>query len=184
MPKTVIRSAERVETPEIADLIGAALTPFLSVGRPPIERYIAYSRNIAGRWNAGDLLVIEDAEGIAGTVTYVDRWRRQDRLLPAGWATFRTLAVHPRVRGRGLGKRLVDHCIAAAREDGSEVIGLHTGAFMATARGLYHRAGFVRSPEYDFFASSFLAFDTSEGDLLVAASRLDLPPAQPLSHGR
>ncbi|MFI0849326.1 hypothetical protein [Mesorhizobium sp. IMUNJ 23232] len=150
MPTTVIRSAECVE---IADLIGAALTPFLSVGRQPIERYIAYSRNIADRWNAGDLLVVESAEGIAGTVTYVDRWRRQDRLLPV-------------------------------RDDGSEVIGLHTGAFMATAPGLYHRTGFVRSPEYDFFASSLLAFDTSEGDLLVAAYRPDLQSAQPHSHGR
>jgi GNAT superfamily N-acetyltransferase len=177
MPRTVIRSAARAEIPEIADLVGAALRPFLGVGRQPIERYIGYSRNIAERWNAGDLLVVEDAEGIAGTVTYVDRWRRQDRLLPAGWATFRTLAVHPRARGRGLGKRLVEHCLAAARDDGSEVIGLHTGAFMATARGIYHRAGFVRDPEHDFFASSFLAFDTSEGDLLVAAYRLDLRPA-------
>ncbi|MFI0849781.1 GNAT family N-acetyltransferase [Mesorhizobium sp. IMUNJ 23232] len=174
IPKTVIRRASRADIPEIADLIGRALAPFLSIGRQPIERYIAYSRNIADRWSSGDVLVVEDAEGIAGTVTYVDSVRRQDSLLPVEWATFRTLAVHPRARGRGLGGQLVQHCIETARNERAAVIGLHTGAFMATARGVYQRAGFQRSPEHDFFASSFLAFDTSEGDLLVAAYRLDL----------
>ncbi|MFI0847506.1 GNAT family N-acetyltransferase [Mesorhizobium sp. IMUNJ 23232] len=173
MPKTTIRRASPGDVLEISDLIGTALARFLTMRREPVDRYIAHSGDIADGWNSGDVLVVEDAEGIAGTVTYMASQRRRDRLLPEAWATFRTLAVHPRARGRGLGTRLVNHCIEAARTEGAPVIGLHAGAFMATARGTFDRAGFVRCPEQDLFASSLLAFDASEGDLLIAAYRLD-----------
>jgi ribosomal protein S18 acetylase RimI-like enzyme len=76
--------------------------------------------------------------------------------------------------GKGLGKALVKHCIGIAREGGAPVLGLYSGAFMATAQGIYKRAGFVRCPRYDLLASAIFDFDPSDGDVLVAAYRLNL----------
>lgn len=66
------------------------------------------------------------------------------------FATLRLLAVHPDARGLGAGRRLVDACIARAREMGAGALGLHTSRSMHSARRLYECMGFVRAPEHDF----------------------------------
>ena len=76
-PQPIIRHATRDEISEIADLIVASLVPFRSVvSGEVLDRYIAYSRDVEGRWSSGVFLVIESNGVIAGTVTYVDH-RRQ-----------------------------------------------------------------------------------------------------------
>lgn len=59
-------------------------------------------------------------------------------------AKVRLLAVEPFARGRGLGKRLVDECIAFARDKGYRKLVLWTHANLAAARGIYAAAGFRR----------------------------------------
>ncbi|PSJ55537.1 GNAT family N-acetyltransferase [Kumtagia ephedrae] len=173
-PNPIIRRAARDEIAEIADLVAAAIETFRGIVRDKVlDLYIQHSRDAVARWNH-DVLVVEAEGRLAGTVTYVDRTHEAGYGLPADWSTFRTLAVHPSARGRGLGAALVQHCIETARRDGASVLGIHAGAFMAIARGMYKRAGFVRCPEYDLFASGVFDFDPSEGDVLVAAYRLDL----------
>ncbi len=46
--------------------------------------------------------------------------------LPAGWAGFRALAVHSRMRGAGIGEALVRHCVQRTRDVGAETLGIHT----------------------------------------------------------
>ncbi|MDG5473726.1 GNAT family N-acetyltransferase [Jeotgalibacillus sp. ET6] len=62
----------------------------------------------------------------------------------------RVLAVSSEARGKGVGSALIDACIAMAKENGSEAIGLHTGSFMKDAITLYEKHGFERLPEHDF----------------------------------
>jgi len=57
-------------------------------------------------------------------------------------ARLRLLLLEPAARGLGLGKRLVDECLAFARAAGYREVVLWTHAVLVAARGIYASAGF------------------------------------------
>ena len=59
-------------------------------------------------------------------------------------AKLRLLIVEPKARGRGLGTRLVEECIAFARARGYRKLVLWTQSDLAAARKIYARTGFQR----------------------------------------
>jgi DNA-binding MarR family transcriptional regulator/N-acetylglutamate synthase-like GNAT family acetyltransferase len=68
-------------------------------------------------------------------------------------AKLRLLLVAPSGRGLGLGKRLVDECVAFARTRGYRKVTLWTQSMLVAARGIYEKAGFVRiasEPHHSF----------------------------------
>ena len=62
-------------------------------------------------------------------------------------AKLRILLVHPDGRGHGLGGRLVDTCVAFAREAGYERMRLWTNDPLGAARAIYLQRGFVLTAE-------------------------------------
>jgi DNA-binding MarR family transcriptional regulator/predicted GNAT family acetyltransferase len=64
-----------------------------------------------------------------------------------GIAKLRLLIVEPHARGRGIGRRLVEHCIKFARDGGYRKIVLWTQSVLTDARHIYEGAGFVRMEE-------------------------------------
>lgn len=69
-------------------------------------------------------------------------------------AQLRLFLVDPAARGKGLGARLIDECVAFAQEQGYDKLILWTFSCLEGARRLYKRAGFelVQScPEKEVF---------------------------------
>jgi len=62
-------------------------------------------------------------------------------------AKLRLLLVEPGVRGRGLGQRLVEECIAFCRANGFRRLVLWTQSNLAAARAIYAKTGFRKVKE-------------------------------------
>lgn len=65
-------------------------------------------------------------------------------------AAFRLLAVNPEIRGKGLGKQLIQCCMDQARKEEHTYMIIHSTKTMMTAWKMYERMGFERFEEIDF----------------------------------
>lgn len=162
-----IRDARDDELDAVARVMVAAYEEYI----PPdaTGELLAYRediRDVRSRRAHATLIVAAERERILGAVTYYpDASREGHAGWPREWAALRLLAVHPDARGRGVGRSLTAECTRRARVGGSRAVGLHTTEFMAVARAMYERMGFVRLPDLDFWPSP---------GLHVMAYRLDL----------
>ena len=87
-------------------------------------------------------LLIAHADGdVAGCVGL--------RALDSFTGEMKRLYVRPAYRGSGLGKRLVEAVIHAARQAGYSELRLDTLPSMASAQALYRRLGFLEIPPYN-----------------------------------
>ena len=167
MLEITIRPARDAEVEQARQVLRAAYGQYED-SFPP-ENWLPYLADILdleGRAKASDLLVAERAGQVVACVSYYppgaqmsypsDSFSEQ---WPADWAAIRLLAVAPRARGSGVGRRLTQACIDRARDDGAEAVGLHTTQAMAVAGAMYERMGFSRAPRYDFHPSPSISVE-------------------------
>jgi GNAT superfamily N-acetyltransferase len=96
----------------------------------------------AARLTDAEIAGVRGHEGLDAVVFYFPPGRSDNVIFPRDWASLRLLGVSHKARGHGLSRGLTEWCIARARIEGAQRIGLHTSEAMTTARGLYERMGF------------------------------------------
>jgi predicted N-acetyltransferase YhbS len=170
-----IRPAVWDEIPEIESVIVAAYNEFREyVPEAVADAYLEDSRHVGDHWHETQVLIAEFDGRIAGAVLFYADAGSEGLGWPKDWVGFRRLAVHPALRGRGIGRMLVNGCVNSARALGASTVGIHTAAFMKAACDLYERIGFRRCSEYDLSISTFLGLDEGAGEIIAIAYRLDL----------
>ncbi len=104
---------------------------------PGVEALTGYSRQLLA---AGEMTVLLAGEGPDG----ISLIRFRDSVWTGGpEAHLQELYVVPPLRGRGIGRALLEATMAAAREAGASGIDLNTGATDTAARALYESCGFT-----------------------------------------
>jgi GNAT superfamily N-acetyltransferase len=171
-----IRRAWEYELAEIGSLYAPALTSYR--GGDADAMLDAYLHDLVdgvrARWETAETYVAVRGGNVVGSVTFypdvaLEGWSN----LPAGWAGFRALAVHPAMRGAGVGQALVHRCVSRGREVGASVLGIHTADLLCDAVRLYERLGFVRCPQFDLPATVAFPVDGS-AEVVAIAFRFDL----------
>lgn len=105
-------------TPKIEAVTARICADFLDGFDPELERCWIAERD---DWRLGSVFLVKEASSVA---------------------RLRLLMVEAEARGSGLGRRLVDECIAFARQAGYREIVLWTHAVLIPARAIYSAAGF------------------------------------------
>lgn len=141
-----IREAHDDELDIVASLVVDAYSEFAARMAPDAWSSFAQDiANVRGRTIDAQVLVALRGDRIVGTVTRYPDWRgaQQDA------SAVRVLAVPPDERGTGVGRALMEHCIAQARDEGKDRLVLAVSPEMEEARDLYDRLGFRRDPGLD-----------------------------------
>ena len=141
-----IREARDEELDIVASLVVDAYSEFAARMAPDAWSSFAQDiANVRGRTIDAQVIVAVRDDHIVGTVTRYQDWRgaQQDA------SVVRVLAVPPDERGTGVGRALMEHCIALARDEGKERLVLAVSQEMEEARDLYDSLGFRRDPGLD-----------------------------------
>jgi ribosomal protein S18 acetylase RimI-like enzyme len=96
------------------------------------------------RRGRGELWIARAGRAIVATTAILDLGRG-----PGGDAELKRMFVDPAMRGRGIGKGLLDVAVAHARARGFDRIVLDSTRDMRAAVGLYRAAGFREIPDYN-----------------------------------
>lgn len=130
-----IRRASSDDAPTVARLLHDFNTEF-EEETPGVETLTRFTRTLI---TSGEIVVL-----LANGADGLSLWR----LRPSPWtgkqeAYLQELYVAPALRGRGIGRALLEATMAAAREAGATGIDLNTGETDTAARALYESAGFT-----------------------------------------
>lgn len=132
----------------MGDLTVAAFEDIEGAGE--LGGYADVLRDVASRAEQALVLVAVDDARVLGGVTYVD-----DPASPyaedlvRGDVGIRMLAVAAHAQGRGVGRALMEACLARARAARAARVTLHSTPWMVVAHRLYLSLGFVRDPARD-----------------------------------
>jgi ribosomal protein S18 acetylase RimI-like enzyme len=104
-------------------------------------------RNVAERAKIAQFLIWRSGNAVVGSVGYCPAGKGDPAIFAPDMASILLLAVDPAERGRGIARDLTLACIARARGDKANSIGLYTSELMQSAQHLYRGLGFQQDLE-------------------------------------
>jgi ribosomal protein S18 acetylase RimI-like enzyme len=142
-----IRTALSADFPAIEALLHRAYEPVLGAMSPEHAENFrnVFSKMVSQYGEKGTWFVTESNNQLSGCVAYFPAHSVTHRLFHESWAHIQLLAVDPSHSRRGVGRKLMLHCMAAASIAGVKTFALQTSEIMAPARKLYESLGFVVS---------------------------------------
>ncbi|WP_336248881.1 GNAT family N-acetyltransferase [Stomatohabitans albus] len=146
MSELIIRHAEPAEYDHIAQLLLLAYAPGREGGN---SMYYEWIQDVQGRAKDGELLVASIDDQVVGTVTWCPPASPLQDIAHEHEGEIRLLGVHPDAAGHGVGRALVQACIACGRQAKLRAIVLLTREWMVRAHHIYESEGFVRIPDRD-----------------------------------
>ena len=141
---------------QVLELTLAAYSEYEEVLRPEYcESYHQHIVDTLGNIGSGEQLVAVLERSIARSALYYEPGQSfgvdvEDAAMSPDCPEVRLLAVAPEGRRHGVGRAIMEACIARARNGDAPGLVLHTMAMMKAAGSLYASMGFVRAPELDF----------------------------------
>ena len=139
-----------IEPEECVELARVTIAAYEELFGGPLGPYADALADVESRRLDSEVYVALLEGDVVGGVTYVpDPTRSMAEFSDPDAAGIRMLAVDPASQGAGVGRALVDRCLARARECGRARIILHSTTPMTQARAMYERRGFVRTPSLD-----------------------------------
>ncbi len=135
-PEIQVRQATGEDSPAIARLLHDFNLEFTEP-TPDVE---VLTESVRRLLEAGEITVLLAGDGPDG----LSLFRFRQALWSEGLETYlQELYVVPDLRGRGIGRALLERTIELARERGADGIDLNTGETDTAARGLYESMGFT-----------------------------------------
>jgi N-acetylglutamate synthase-like GNAT family acetyltransferase len=131
----ILRKAANTDIPAVWALISSVLQSYgITANQATTDKDLADIE--ANYWERkGAFFVLLDGETVIGTAAL---HRETDAVCEVC-----RMYLAPAYRGRGLGRRLLEHCLREARERGFEEMCLKTASVLVEAISLYKRAGFT-----------------------------------------
>jgi putative acetyltransferase len=128
--------------------------------RALLERHLAFARSVT---RPEDVYALESTGLLDPTITLFSLRLHGEllgvgaiRLLDPAHAEVKSMHTAAAARGRGVGRAMLNHLLAAAAERGVRRVSLETGAgeAFAPARSLYAAAGFLRCGPFGDYSES------------------------------
>lgn len=141
-----IRNFDPIEREAVDTVVRRAWTELIDL-MPQGDQLAARLGALTEHADQSEVIVAELNGQIVGTVGYVGAHQPKPHFFQSDWPMVRMLSVAPGYRGLGLGKKLLEECIARARRDDAQVLALHTTAVMKAAQRLYSELGFQHIKE-------------------------------------
>jgi len=137
-----IRAAQACDRQAIAQVLVASYAQFA----PRLDEHWPQMRTVLER--AADttyhrFLLATEGDSVSGVIAYYPPGEADKPVFETGWASVRLLGVAPQFARRGVGRLLMQHCIACARQQRASHLALYTSELMTDAQAMYRSLGFA-----------------------------------------
>ncbi len=122
-----------------------------------MNSFLQSDQNLTNLINQSNVFVCEHKAEIVGMI-YLVPSGNPTKFFKKEWSYIRFLGVHTKYRGFGIGKKLTEMCMAAAKKNKEKHIALHSSEFMHSARAIYEKRGFNIVKEIEYLGKQYYIY--------------------------